>query len=62
MPYECSDFGQCLNTQPSGIGPKVDRLHSEVGILDVDCKCLMKIMTSHFDNIFSLINFWWFEL
>ena len=34
----CLDFGQCLNTKPSGTGPKSDRPKSKrVRILDVDC-------------------------
>ena len=32
------DFGQCPNTEPSGIGPKVDHLKSKlVRILDIHC-------------------------
>ena len=38
--YERSDLGQCTNTEPSRIGPKVDRPKSElVWILDIHCTC-----------------------
>ena len=38
-----SDFGHCLNTQPSGTGPKVDHPKSElVRISDIQCMNIKK--------------------
>ena len=45
----CLDFGQCLNTEPSGTGPKVERPRTEcVRILDVDCNFIFESLFMSF--------------